>query len=171
MSNLGPFFPYHFDPSLAYRRYMTGKDYQHVNPGHCRWCLKPVSGRRRSWCSDACQSEFLIRFSGAVVTNRVFDRDRGICELCGIDTKELEAVYLFASRGLRTSWSLRGEWGPWYSANSWWEADHIVPVSEGGGCCGLENYRTLCMRCHKVESAKLKRRMAQKKRSQLEIAV
>ncbi len=29
-----------------------------------------------------------------------------------------------------------------------WEADHIVPVKDGGGCCGLENYRTLCRKCH-----------------------
>lgn len=36
-----------------------------------------------------------------------------------------------------------------------WEADHITPVCEGGGCCGLENYRTLCSECHKRETIKL----------------
>lgn len=30
-----------------------------------------------------------------------------------------------------------------------WEADHIVPVVEGGGCCGVDNYRTVCICCHK----------------------
>ena len=30
-----------------------------------------------------------------------------------------------------------------------WDADHIVPVCEGGGMCGLENIRTLCLKCHK----------------------
>lgn len=29
-----------------------------------------------------------------------------------------------------------------------WEADHIIPVSKGGGCCGLDNLRTLCRKCH-----------------------
>lgn len=40
-----------------------------------------------------------------------------------------------------------------------WEADHIVPVIEGGGCCGLENYRTLCIPCHRAETRKLRSRM------------
>ena len=29
-----------------------------------------------------------------------------------------------------------------------WQADHIIPVAEGGGLCGLENMRTLCVLCH-----------------------
>lgn len=29
-----------------------------------------------------------------------------------------------------------------------WHADHILPVWQGGGCCGLENLRTLCETCH-----------------------
>lgn len=38
---------------------------------------------------------------------------------------------------------------------SWWDADHIVPVVEGGGICGLENYRTLCLKCHRQATAEL----------------
>lgn len=38
-----------------------------------------------------------------------------------------------------------------------WEADHIVPVIEGG-TNELANLRTLCMRCHRAETAKLRRR-------------
>ena len=30
-----------------------------------------------------------------------------------------------------------------------WDADHIIPVKNGGGCCGLDNLRTLCIPCHK----------------------
>ena len=29
-----------------------------------------------------------------------------------------------------------------------WHADHVVPVARGGGQCGLENVRTLCVLCH-----------------------
>ena len=43
-----------------------------------------------------------------------------------------------------------------------WQADHIVPVVEGGGECGLENIRTLCTSYHKSETAKLRKRMAGK---------
>ena len=45
-----------------------------------------------------------------------------------------------------------------------WEADHIVPVSEGGGLCGLEGYRTLCKKCHGQESGKLRRRLNARKK-------
>lgn len=41
-----------------------------------------------------------------------------------------------------------------------WDADHIVPVVEGGGLCGLENYRTLCHPCHKIATAELAARRA-----------
>ncbi|GAG13619.1 unnamed protein product [marine sediment metagenome] len=46
-----------------------------------------------------------------------------------------------------------------------WEADHIVPISEGGGCCGLDNYQTLCVPCHKKESAALAGRQKGRKQS------
>jgi len=45
-----------------------------------------------------------------------------------------------------------------------WEADHIVPVIEGGGQCGLENYRTLCLSCHRKETAALAKRRAEQRR-------
>jgi 5-methylcytosine-specific restriction endonuclease McrA len=46
--------------------------------------------------------------------------------------------------------------GPWATINyRYWEADHIVPVCDGGGVCGLDNYRTLCVRCHKADTARL----------------
>ena len=32
---------------------------------------------------------------------------------------------------------------------SLWDADHILPVAEGGGECDLENIRTLCLICHR----------------------
>lgn len=40
----------------------------------------------------------------------------------------------------------------WLLANmdlrSFWDADHVVRVVDGGGCCGLDNYQTLCVFCH-----------------------
>lgn len=32
---------------------------------------------------------------------------------------------------------------------SLWQADHILPVEHGGGGCGLDNFQTLCIPCHK----------------------
>ena len=40
-----------------------------------------------------------------------------------------------------------------------WDADHIIPVVDGGGECDLENIRTLCLICHRAETSKLLRRL------------
>lgn len=47
-----------------------------------------------------------------------------------------------------------------FPARSLWEADHIVPVIEGGGECGLAGLRTLCTACHLRETRALRRRLA-----------
>src|ERR1051326_2810849 len=42
---------------------------------------------------------------------------------------------------------------------SWWEADHIVPVVEGGDS-NLENIRTLCVLRHPAATSELRERPA-----------
>ncbi len=51
-----------------------------------------------------------------------------------------------------------------YLGQRLWEMDHVVPVSEGGGACGLDNLRTLCWRCHTKETTTLAGRRALSKR-------
>jgi 5-methylcytosine-specific restriction enzyme A len=41
---------------------------------------------------------------------------------------------------------------------SFWEADHVVAVVEGGGLCGLDNLRTLCRPCHRAATRALRSR-------------
>jgi 5-methylcytosine-specific restriction endonuclease McrA len=50
-----------------------------------------------------------------------------------------------------------------------WDCDHIKPVIEGGGECGLENLRTLCVPCHKQVTRELRARLAKARRKQLEL--
>ena len=33
-----------------------------------------------------------------------------------------------------------------------WQADHIVPVAEGGGESALDNFQTLCVPCHEKKT-------------------
>jgi 5-methylcytosine-specific restriction protein A len=40
---------------------------------------------------------------------------------------------------------------------SWWEADHILPVVEGGDS-NLDNIRTLCIACHRAVTKELRER-------------
>ena len=46
-----------------------------------------------------------------------------------------------------------------------WEADHIVPVAEGGGESDLSNFQTLCTPCHAKKTKEQERRAAQARRA------
>jgi 5-methylcytosine-specific restriction endonuclease McrA len=89
---------------------------------------------------------------------QVFGRDRGVCALCGLDTVEFSRrLKLFP---LKKRQELRARLGMPRSRQSFWDADHIVPVAEGGGECDLSNLRTLCLWCHENETARLRARLA-----------
>jgi hypothetical protein len=53
---------------------------------------------------------------------------------------------------------------PWrrFVAGPAWDMDHIVPVAEGGGGCGLDNLRTLCRLCHVRVTTELRKRLREK---------
>lgn len=133
----------------------------------CRWCGEPVDPPRRKWCSQECIDQFMIRRSFGEVRSQVFRRDKGICAVCGFDCRHLEKTIQSKRWESRSGWQRA-----WDEAEalgfqrniSLWQADHIVPVSEGGGACGLENYRTLCVPCHRKATKKLACRLADKRK-------
>jgi 5-methylcytosine-specific restriction protein A len=89
----------------------------------------------------------------------VFERDRGICALCGLDTVKLRRRIMRMSFGERMR-ELRAmiERGAFTRGRkTWWEADHIVAVVEGGDS-NLENIRTLCIACHRNVTKELRER-------------
>ena len=129
----------------------------------CRWCrLEILARRRRSFCSEYCVHQWRLRSDPGYLRDQVFARDGGVCALCATDTV---AAYgeLKRSRG-----SLRAEalamWGlaSVQARRSLWDADHIVPVAEGGGQCDLDNLRTLCLPCHREVTADLRRRLRER---------
>ena len=98
----------------------------------------------------------------------VYVRDGGVCAICHCDTELTQEVFRHALTHLRELacfYALR-HWrevifliGFNPRLNSWWEADHIHPLSEGGADT-LENLRTLCLPCHKRETKLLQKRLA-----------
>lgn len=189
----------------------------------CRWCKTEVPKGRRTFCGkESCLHEFNIRRSSSYVRHYVYQRDKGICAICKLNTDKLEKLirrvtnraqgipyippkirrerkknpfntYLhleydkaakyptkqMIARGISLIERLSAKYG-WvivYDATStfskkwtykvWvslWQADHIIPVAEGGGECGLENYRTLCTPCHNQVTRELRARLRKKKK-------
>ena len=125
--------------------------------GLCRWCELEVPPGRYTFCSAYCVHEWKLRTQPGYLREQVFLRDRGICAACGVDT--MAALrQLRRSRGANRA-GLLEKWKPGRRRrSSLWDADHIVPVVEGGGECDLENLRTLCLCCHREATAALRER-------------
>ncbi len=107
--------------------------------------------------------------------DKVYERDKGICALCSthcdVRREHQDELYQMIKEA-GVDWDLRFfvsetirnfKASDCYKSGDGWQADHIVPVSEGGGLCGLDNYRTLCLGCHKKATAALVARLAEKR--------
>jgi hypothetical protein len=125
--------------------------------GVCRWCHVEVPGGRRTFCSDSCVHEWKLRANPGYLRDCVLSRDRGVCAICGLDT--IEFYRRFQLVPARKRRALRSQLGMHANRRSFWDADHIVPVAEGGGECDLSNIRTLCLWCHQDSTLQLRRRL------------
>jgi 5-methylcytosine-specific restriction protein A len=125
--------------------------------GICRWCHQEVPLRRRTFCDDFCVHEWKLRTDPAYLRQQVLSRDRGICSVCGLDTLEFYRRLQMVPARKRKALSCQLGMHP--KRRSFWDADHILPVAEGGGECDLSNLRTLCLWCHQEHTAKLRKRL------------
>jgi 5-methylcytosine-specific restriction protein A len=137
----------------------------------CRWCQREVKSPRRTFCSDPCVHEWRIRSDPGYVRELLARRDKGVCALCGLNTESLRHQALKKRQRLVRA----RRYPPWRRVipmgvldvplnRSLWEADHIVPVAEGGGECDLSNFRTLCLWCHRHATSELRSRIAAARR-------
>lgn len=121
----------------------------------CRWCSLEVPRGRFTFCSDWCVHEWRLRTNTGYLRQQIFARDRGICNLCHIDCVEAFRR-LKRSRGASRKQMLH-YWGlKSIARKSLWDADHILPVCEGGGECDQSNIRTLCLACHQDATYQLR---------------
>jgi 5-methylcytosine-specific restriction enzyme A len=132
----------------------------------CRWCSLEVPSGRFTFCSEWCVHEWKLRSSPAYLREQVLKRDRGVCALCRVDTRAAYGEMKRARGAKRTKllahWQLKS-----LTRKTLWDADHIVPVAEGGGECDLANLRTLCLLCHRQETLALRQRLRMKAKAVL----
>lgn len=114
----------------------------------CRHCGEVVRPPRRTFCDDECVHHYLLQHRNSYLRSCVRYRDRGVCSICGIDTRNHVTLGPLARKRLSSN-------------RSPWDADHILPVVLGGGACSLENVRTLCVDCHVSETARLRAVLAE----------
>ncbi len=116
----------------------------------CLVCNGAITAKQRStFCSSECSDHHYIRTRPDFARLKVFQRDNGICRKCGLD------CFAGQKRVRRSAGS-----------GDLWQADHIIPVVEGGGECGLDNLQTLCTACHKAETGALAARRAKSRSRQ-----
>jgi 5-methylcytosine-specific restriction enzyme A len=153
--------------------------------GFCRGCHGPVTPPRRTWCSDRCVDKARIKLDPGYARSLVHQRDRGVCATCGFDADRAGRILMRLECGTgvmnrnnqdymwrrRTIAFLINHWNQpkrrvesYYTVPHLWEADHIVAVAEGGGACELDNYRTLCIPCHREATRRLLSRLAEARR-------
>lgn len=142
----------------------------------CRWCKGPCHPPKKSWCgSPECVRQWRIRTNHRTFRAAVFERDRGICASCGLDTNqydvgllkrliehELSRPYLHICdrraheeriQRLRTSLEDAYAWIRINAAESAvWEIDHVKPIADGGDYFDMRNISSLCPICHKIKT-------------------
>jgi 5-methylcytosine-specific restriction endonuclease McrA len=158
-----------------------------LDPSGQRMCQMPscsntLKGRQQRWCSEKCGLTAFSMWNWAGTRHRVFERDKGICSKCGRDCVALKECfvwymqfmlrqkhmgYLECEKVVAAFMKAAGVVGKHAYGKDLWEADHIIPLAEGGALCDLANLRTMCVfGCHKEETRKLVKRLAKAKRIQ-----
>lgn len=75
-------------------------------------CGKPVGPGRRSWHSQACVNEWLVRNSPVAARKQVFKRDGGRCAACGVNAIRAQARANVARTVISRPWR-------WTVASTW----------------------------------------------------
>ena len=133
----------------------------------CAYCGGDLSSISRlpgvisTYCSRECVDQGrLKRGWGNQLRAQVFALEGGVCTLCGVDGHALYTRVLALEPAERLNALCNANWKLPRSARAldrllqnpregdFWQADHILAVAEGGGSCGLDNLRTLCVPCH-----------------------
>ena len=150
--------------------------------GLCRQCSTEVPAGRRTFCGKKCIEGWRVKTDPSFVRAKLRERDNGVCRVCGLRTNDVRAAlgtlrevavhpYVDGARDsfpelfalLQKAKKILGI----ESRSTLWDADHIVEVVRGGGECGLENFQTLCVWCHRVKTARLAAELAAERKAKV----
>lgn len=158
---------------------LTEEDHAILDGQACSWCGAMLSRAARqaqsSYCSQACAEEGRLKrggmYASANLRAAVFALERGNCTNCRLDCHSLYEQVKVLPPPARLNKLLSVNWKLPKSAKAlesllqdplegdFWQVDHIRAVAEGGGGCGLDNLRTLCVPCHLAETETLRSRL------------
>ncbi|XP_078695209.1 DNA annealing helicase and endonuclease ZRANB3-like [Branchiostoma floridae x Branchiostoma belcheri] len=158
----------------------------------CLWCQKPVTQQQSGptadtegassyvrpsrYCSTECKEEYRIRMKGSHHSRQQLrDTEFGVCQICGTNMRQIfqqvkdlpmseRKVFLKTTPLSSLPAAQLNKIIADPKEGQFWHADHIVPVADGGGLCSLDNFRTLCVTCHRKVTTQQnrERRSAQK---------
>lgn len=113
-----------------YSRYQKGLSLGLLYPqnnGLCACgCGKRLAGRQSKWASQECRDGAYFDFAIIKGDNKIIRQ-----ELFKRDEGFCHRCGVYDNK---------------------WEADHIIPVTLGGGGNNLSNFQTLCSECHKEKT-------------------
>ncbi len=128
---------------------LSARTPQFVEPGHCLWCNKPLTGKATKYCQAKdeevwpghierlgwCFIHFSIWwYSRPAYVRATFIRDNFTCQQCGFHQMREDK--------------------PWLPDMSNLECDHIVPLARGGETT-MDNLQTLCRECNRRKGISL----------------
>lgn len=150
----------------------------------CRQCNFQCPIPTRSFCSSGCLHLYKLRSSSSYVRRCLMTRDQGVCQMCHLDCEKLRRSLNAQLRRVQGSVRVKQQYAAMMAeklgrpcpkhlkvnrrgiitSGSVFHADHILAVVEGGGNALLQNFRLLCVNCHReVTSQLMKGRKKQQK--------
>ena len=125
----------------------------------CRTCHEVIPKGRRAYCSEPCHWEYMIKHSPEFAAAMFREKYGARCAGCGRDEEAIKRAWSAAYDLLAGEDSLE-----YLAPFKPFPLDHARPVADGGGSCGMENFRLLCSRCHTGITATFNRDRAARRR-------